>query len=613
MSTKRLTRGSSRRDFIVAGALIVVSMASTRPATSGSSTSQAARSSPAQGPEAARLGRRATSGKGLSLFVRFGEETAQILRGSRVDAPFLVKDLGAPRLDSRTWTDYPTGTKEIVIALFGLNGAVKAVYAIPGRPLYFYDEAQNRSEPITKGSRKAATRSPARARRLRRSSGKNGPAFDDRRITIPLPEGAAFLGFLRAEIAPLGKRQKAQSLWKDPCRVPGRETLPARESPSGQRSVFVPKLLSLYDLRSKPDPGDPPSPPPLPPLDTPIRGLPPLRVRDACVWPFPDPRDLAKLICPAPAGDFDGTTVLAGSGGTSSSRFDIVILGDGFQISELAAFHTWADRYKTELLSHEPFASSSAKINIHEVRTSSTDSGVGSCPDSAPSARKTYYWVKGKCVDEYGTTGGAGYFCTQSICNVIDAVERVAPLHEVELIVMIVNCDVYGGKAEPDNSLVFVPGYTHLNQFERLALHESGHGIAAFGEEDVRCAPSDPLRFFPNIVHESSKNNAWWKSLATPSELDSAGDFLAHYVCPDCPPPSEHRLGLYWGAQWADTTGQSAPCHPDCLPDPVCPGCHPSCSFYRAEALCKMGRHTNEPFGRDCKEWLRLLINLAAP
>lgn len=507
----------------------------------------------------------------------------------------------------------PLGTSEYIVALYDQRGRILESFGLPGRPSRFEDE-------VIPGSG-----GQLRTRWLR-------PPMDIRTVDVRSRAGLSFVGIFRATRGrpPSGPR-------------PGESR--RRTMPGGvERDGIWLEELGIYDLRPDPD-ADSGQRPHI--FLSPLAKFPPIDHEKKWLGHIP------FHYCIGPSGTYLSTTRLLDSG-DPDQKYDIVILGDGFTAAELGKFDTFASRYKNALLSMEPFASLAGKINIRTVRTASTDSGVSNCPGN--DRRNTYYHVSGKWFDVLGVQGGPGYFGVEDWCAVYDSLDKAGESESFELIVMIANCDIYGGDAEPDNQIAFLPTDSRLlanktltfhskdghrllhsiqltsdaGQFEGLAPHESAHAIAHLVEEYAACIADDPTRPHPNIERAPNHLAPWWKSLANADELDSVtNSFVAVHTCSDaldstdchgnggcCDPiatlpATTDMLGAWWGAQYGDPGGTS---NPDC--DPFCDDAGNqmpmSCEWFRPQATCRM-RHLRSDFCRACVKLLTDAITAHAP
>ncbi|MGH7725776.1 MAG: hypothetical protein ACREOU_10170 [Candidatus Eiseniibacteriota bacterium] len=261
--------------------------------------------------------------------------------------------------------------------------------------------------------------------------------------------------------------------------------------------------------------------------------------------------------------------------GPPGRRFNIVILGEGFQQAELPRFDARATTLASGLLRMEPFASHTSKLNIYIGRAFSTDSGTTNwdpndrqCQTPGPS-RCTFFeiqscWVSGvPCIPS-----NIGYMGSPRPEWLYAAADEIVAMEWVDLIIVIANIDTRGGSAFRSQRIAFVGNFTPDEEFINLAAHEAAHVIAALGEEYISIIPWSGTRNLRNVVDRDARENAWWKPLARVGEVDPSGRFRHVYDCPADPQnapctvwvnePSTidnndpMHLGLYWGASFID-------------------------------------------------------------
>jgi hypothetical protein len=83
------------------------------------------------------------------------------------------------------------------------------------------------------------------------------------------------------------------------------------------------------------------------------------------------------------------TTVIAN--GTTQSRYDMVILGDGYQAFEQAQFNADVNSFLTALFQNQPYQTFAAYYNVHTVFRASVESGADRPDESPPVFRNTVY------------------------------------------------------------------------------------------------------------------------------------------------------------------------------------------------------------------------------
>lgn len=305
--------------------------------------------------------------------------------------------------------------------------------------------------------------------------------------------------------------------------------------------------------------------------------------------------------------------------GNPATRFDIVILGEGFRQGQLGRFDEKAEMLADRLLAMPPFAEVADLVNVHTVRTVSTDSGVSGFP-GANVKKKTFYGVKGHFELPGVANPPASFLGTHSPERILMAAEHVAPLETLELFIVLVNVKAFSASAFPEQQLAFTGLHKSDAQLVNYTAHECGHAIARLAEEYLDCDGPTPGRTYFNQTTEADRRagTVWWKSLAKASELDAAGGFKAVHVCDDpdvhftpgthtpvfdATPSLNGKLGLYWGCQDIDPS-LAGFC--DFYEDGR------GRNFYRAMAACKM-RNVKSPFCRVCSALMVERIRAAAP
>ena len=450
------------------------------------------------------------------------------------------------------------------------------------------------------------------------------PATTERVLEVPLPRGAAYLVIALA-------RRLAPGETPTPSVAPEDRSCLGRVAVSGGTTLELTafRVYALGEAFGGPRRSARRHAVGLAPA---FSGFPRLQINPTPVCPIPQiPAGL--LSCPFLNGYYHSqATLLAASGG--GSPFDIVILGDGFREMDFPKLDHYAGLVAARLPATPPFDEFAGHFNVSLVRTVSPDSGVTNCP--VDQSRQTYYEVTGKWTDEYGE-GPPGFLGTSATCKLLRDVNRVIPWEEAELIVMIANCDVYGGRALFGDSLFFMPTIHDSEDadpyadFEKIAVHEAAHVVAWLGEEYVACAePNGAYPFpdyFPNVAPGPASSSVWWRSLLLPAEQTAQGDFRAVHRCgdpwqnagpPPCgpvvnPPANAEMLGLYWGAMYGEPAGSPNQCSVLCQdpsnPDGPVVGTA-SCDYFRPQARCRM-RGPSSPFCRACASKLREAIQAA--
>lgn len=161
------------------------------------------------------------------------------------------------------------------------------------------------------------------------------------------------------------------------------------------------------------------------------------------------------------------TTVLAN--GTTQTRYDMVILGDGYQQSQQAQFNQDVNNFLTALFQKQPYQTFAAYYNVHTVFRPSVDSGADRPDENPPIFRNTVY----DATYNYGGVDRCLYIQNTSQA-LADA--ALAPASEGRVLVMV-NDTRYGGCAG-----TFAVSYNGGSMVE-VQAHELGHSLGQLADE----------------------------------------------------------------------------------------------------------------------------------
>jgi hypothetical protein len=505
--------------------------------------------------------------RGIYLFVSITPDSIRLLKAKRVEnAPRYL--LRAPLLTTRTVSQFERNASELVLAAIDDDGTVTESFGWTADP-----------EPFIDGHFEQRI-----AKALLRMK------FWEARWRIPVADSTRYLQFYRTDFT---------------------------RGPDGQPSLSQ-RSLGVLDLK----PGGPPGrlprlpvPSPQPRIPVPLPNLPPRRKSQTSSRAGRLRRLVArrKRGAAAASGFIKHSEALVNHG-DPSTKFNIVILGDGFTLSKLPVFRAYANRVKKALTTTEPFKSLVNRINVYKVSVVSAENGVSNCPTCGTAQKNTYFSTTG-CFN--GTPSGT-YVGTASHERIYDAVETIIPQEYAHLVVTIVNCRQYGGSAPPELGMVFVtlpdlyatPPQTN-QQFMDVTLHEAGHVIANLCEEYNTCNERDPLRPYPNETtqEEVDAGTVSWSRLARPGEIGADGKFtvihrqgdrvVADGSCqPALPAAQLGSLGAFWGCH----NGSPPRADGDTTPLNACDV--RGKPFYRPMAECRM-RYTDAEFCRVCSHLIR--------
>jgi hypothetical protein len=264
--------------------------------------------------------------------------------------------------------------------------------------------------------------------------------------------------------------------------------------------------------------------------------------------------------------------------GPDKLRWNVVILSEGYQESEIGQFAIDAQDFASTLLSLAPFDRLRAAINIHRVDVASTESGA-----------EDPLKCNGKLV---GTGAKPKTFFKAKFCRngnrrllegdsgkAFDVAKNRVP--QVHLAVMAVNSPIHGGSGGKVATFSKAPGASNV------AIHEIGHtafGLADEYEYSSNCqesghkhhSTSEPSQ--ANITTNKNRNTTKWAGLIKPA---TAVPTTANADCAECDPQLSPvpvgTVGLFEGADYYH------------------------CRVYRPEYDCRM-RNINMPFCAVCQQ-----------
>lgn len=154
--------------------------------------------------------------------------------------------------------------------------------------------------------------------------------------------------------------------------------------------------------------------------------------------------------------------------GPSASRFDMVIVGDGYTASEMGLLRQHAQAKWDEIAATAPWNKYRGSVNVWLVNVVSNQSGVDNDP---------YQGINRDTALDMGFfCGGTGHL----LClNESKAKAYAAQAPEADAIVAVGNSTKYGGAGYP--SLATVAGGNADSG--RIAIHELGHSVGGLADE----------------------------------------------------------------------------------------------------------------------------------
>ncbi|MBL9077384.1 MAG: hypothetical protein JNL08_07775 [Planctomycetes bacterium] len=210
------------------------------------------------------------------------------------------------------------------------------------------------------------------------------------------------------------------------------------------------------------------------------------------------------------------TTVL--NNGTTQSRYDMVILGDGYQASEQTKFNTDVTTFLTYLFAQQPYATFANYFNVHTVFRASNQSGADQPDVTPPIFVDTAY-------DSTYNTGGVDrcLYIGDTALGLADA--ALAPATEGRVLVMV-NSTRYGGCAS-----TFAVSYTG-GSMSQVQIHELGHSLGGLADEydypNDTYTGAEPSQANVTISPTGAKWSHWWGTDSISSTAFEGARYYLH-------------------------------------------------------------------------------------
>lgn len=271
-----------------------------------------------------------------------------------------------------------------------------------------------------------------------------------------------------------------------------------------------------------------------------------------------------------------GATTKIVDHGPNSDRWNLVILGDGYQANEIPQYHADVQKFVDTLHATPPYNELWPGINIHQIDVTSSDSGAddpATCPD--PSVPVGSGATPNTFFDATFCSAGPGGVRLSRLLTVDSARAQAAAsamINEVHQVLVMVNSSKYGGSGGS------VATCSIEGSAAQIAIHEMGHSYFdladEYGGNGTGSPAGEPLK--PNVTRDTNRaTNKWISLIAATTPMPSAcGD-----GCADCTPPATApapgAVGTYEGGMYSNC-GIYRPL-PDCkmrtLAAPFCPVC----------------------------------------
>jgi hypothetical protein len=271
-----------------------------------------------------------------------------------------------------------------------------------------------------------------------------------------------------------------------------------------------------------------------------------------------------------------GSTTKIVDHGAASARWNLVILGDGYRLSELPGYRAQAQRVADKLKVTEPFPQLWSAINVWCVDVISTDSGADdpeACGGTGALART--YFDATFCGD-----GTIRRLLTVDIGTALSVARSAVP--ESQFAMVLVNSSIFGGSG---GAVATVSNHAAAME---VALHEMGHTAFDLADEYefwAGCGSGEkghdkyvggrPAE--ANLDKEADAVAIKWKTLVTPgAALPTTANPNCAWCDPQASPVRDGTVGAFEGAGYYH------------------------CGLYRAEFSCRM-RALGQPFCAVCQ------------
>lgn len=190
--------------------------------------------------------------------------------------------------------------------------------------------------------------------------------------------------------------------------------------------------------------------------------------------------------------------------GDAGKLINLVILGDGYQASEMAKFNTDAQQCTNAFLAQAPYSNYRNYFNVFAIRTPSAASGTKH-PNTAPDCASASVPVSnpntifGSTFDAYGIHRLIVPMNTGGIMNVL-----ASNFPNYDIVMILVNTTHYGGSGGQFAT------FTMHTAAGDLAIHEVGHSFAGLADE--YWAGPQYAAEKPNMTQQNNTALVKWKN-----------------------------------------------------------------------------------------------------
>ncbi|MBH1938793.1 hypothetical protein I5Q34_31810 [Streptomyces sp. AV19] len=272
-----------------------------------------------------------------------------------------------------------------------------------------------------------------------------------------------------------------------------------------------------------------------------------------------------------------GTTKIVDNG-PATVRWNLVIMGDGYQNAQLGQFATDTQNFVNTLFATAPFTALRSAVNVYRVDVRSTDSGAddpAACGGTGATAR-TYF-------DAAFCNNGARRLLTVDTGTALTAAGNAVP--QWNMVMVIVNSAVYGGSGGQ------VAVFSLAANANEIGLHEMGHtafGLADEYEYYLGCGVDTDRNVHPalepaepNVTIDAGRTTNKWRDLILGATALPTTRNANCAVCDPQPSPvGANTVGAFEGAHYYH------------------------CAAYRPQFTCRM-RALGNPFCAVCERRIR--------
>jgi len=284
-------------------------------------------------------------------------------------------------------------------------------------------------------------------------------------------------------------------------------------------------------------------------------------------------------------GSVVGTTQVVDNG-PPTERWNLVIMGDGYQLGQLGQFSNDVQSFINTLFTTPPFDDLQRGINVYRVDVSSTDSGADdpvACGGTGATAR-TYF-------DASFCNNGARRLLLVNAATALSVAGAQVP--QWNMVMVIVNSTVYGGSGGS------VAVFSLAAGANEIGLHEMGHTAFALADEYeyyLGCGVDTNRDVHPgtepaaeNVTIDANRaTNKWRDLIAASTPMPTTANADCTQCDPQPNPVAGNTVGAFEGADYYH------------------------CGAYRPQFTCRMRALTN-PFCAVCQRRMRRVLQPYMP